>query len=281
MTMSGGCVGNTITTRSTTSSTNSNTGFDASEHTTTTFGHVSPSIRYSSSAKSPSMRSSLTWIHKDRDPEKYYDIVQVLGAGSMGEVTKVCKKQSMVGGSAYYSVRDSTAIVESTKELKEEKEMLCFAIPFLSGLFALCTKRQGQRDSPVVLTKDTSSSSSTFDSTCLSVSISEALPCHMSESPSTESTGVALAMKTIHLKFATKKDIIQELVNEVEILKSLDHPNIIRVLETFDYRLKLSVIMELCSGGDLYTRDPYSEQEAARICRMILSAVSYMHANGV
>ena len=35
--------------------------------------------------------------------------------------------------------------------------------------------------------------------------------------------------------------------------------------------------MELCSGGDLYTRDPYTEDEAARIVGSIISAVSFMH----
>ena len=35
--------------------------------------------------------------------------------------------------------------------------------------------------------------------------------------------------------------------------------------------------MELCSGGDLYTRDPYTEDEAARIVGSMISAVSFMH----
>jgi calcium-dependent protein kinase len=38
---------------------------------------------------------------------------------------------------------------------------------------------------------------------------------------------------------------------------------------------------ELCSGGDLYSRDPYTEEEAARITSSILSAVSYMHSKGI
>jgi calcium-dependent protein kinase len=39
--------------------------------------------------------------------------------------------------------------------------------------------------------------------------------------------------------------------------------------------------MELCSGGDLYSRDPYTEDEAARIVSSILSAVGYMHSRKV
>ena len=39
--------------------------------------------------------------------------------------------------------------------------------------------------------------------------------------------------------------------------------------------------MEVCSGGDLYVRDPYTESEAARIVTSMLSAVAYMHSQGV
>jgi serine/threonine protein kinase len=39
--------------------------------------------------------------------------------------------------------------------------------------------------------------------------------------------------------------------------------------------------MELCDGGDLYSRDPYTEKEAARITSSILSAVAYMHSHNV
>lgn len=39
--------------------------------------------------------------------------------------------------------------------------------------------------------------------------------------------------------------------------------------------------MELCTGGDLYSRDPYTENDAAKIIGKILSAVEYMHNNNI
>ena len=68
------------------------------------------------------------------------------------------------------------------------------------------------------------------------------------------------ALKAIHLNRMTD-EFIQELKNEIDILKSLDHPNIVKPMETFNRRRQMFIIMELCSGGDLYTRDPYSEQQ--------------------
>ena len=48
-------------------------------------------------------------------------------------------------------------------------------------------------------------------------------------------------------------------------------------METFEHRNQIFIVMELCQGGDLYSRDPYTEEEAARIIGSILSAISYMH----
>ena len=72
-----------------------------------------------------------------------------------------------------------------------------------------------------------------------------------------------------------------ELKNEVAILKLLDHPNIVRAIETFEHKDRLFIALELCNGGDLYTRDPYTEAEASRITASICSAVSYLHSRGI
>ena len=89
------------------------------------------------------------------------------------------------------------------------------------------------------------------------------------------------AMKSIHLSRVSDPAFLDELRNEVEILKTLDHAHIVRAIETFEYRQQLFVVMELCSGGDLYARDPYTEEQAARIVTSVLSAISYMHSRGV
>lgn len=89
------------------------------------------------------------------------------------------------------------------------------------------------------------------------------------------------ALKTILLDRCSSADLKEELKNEVEILKSLDHPNIVRALETFDYRDRLFIVLELCSGGDLYARDPYTEEAAARIIFCLAKAISYLHSKGI
>ena len=93
---------------------------------------------------------------------------------------------------------------------------------------------------------------------------------------------IHFALKVINLALV-QEDKIDQLKNEVEILKTLDHKNIIKAYETFSFRVSrtLEIVMELCTGGDLHARMPYSEMSAARVLKQILSAISYVHRRGI
>lgn len=84
------------------------------------------------------------------------------------------------------------------------------------------------------------------------------------------------ALKMIDTRLVND-EFLQEMKNEIEIFKSMDHPNVLKAYETFHRKKEISIIMELCTGGDLYTRLPYSERQAADIMKQLLSAVAYMH----
>lgn len=66
---------------------------------------------------------------------------------------------------------------------------------------------------------------------------------------------------------------IEELKNEIAILRSLDHPHIVRPHEVYTQSKQIYLVMELCDGGDLYTRAPYTEKQAGRITSKYLSYV--------
>ena len=44
------------------------------------------------------------------------------------------------------------------------------------------------------------------------------------------------------------------LQNELEVMKRMDHPNIVKLYETFEDKRNLYLIMELCAGGELFER---------------------------
>ena len=59
-------------------------------------------------------------------------------------------------------------------------------------------------------------------------------------------------------KCMTKEDMSKEdmasLIEEMTILKSLDHPNIMKVEELFDEKTHIYLICHLYSGGELLDR---------------------------
>lgn len=67
------------------------------------------------------------------------------------------------------------------------------------------------------------------------------------------------------------------LRRELEILKTLDHPNIVKFYEIFIDEKYIHFVMEHCQGGDLYTfivKNGYSEEkDAVKIILKIFSAV--------
>ena len=89
------------------------------------------------------------------------------------------------------------------------------------------------------------------------------------------------ALKSIQLDRVSPA-FLDELANEIDILKTLDHPNIVKLHEVFYQKNKqIYMILELCDGGDLYTRLPYSEKDSAYITGKLLSAIKYMHDHGI
>ncbi|XP_043679479.1 calcium/calmodulin-dependent protein kinase type 1-like isoform X1 [Vespula pensylvanica] len=65
----------------------------------------------------------------------------------------------------------------------------------------------------------------------------------------------------------------------------LTHPNIVQLLETYEDKLKVYLVMELVTGGELFDRivekGSYTEKDASGLIRQVLEAVDYMHEQGV
>lgn len=77
----------------------------------------------------------------------------------------------------------------------------------------------------------------------------------------------------------------EEIRGEARILSSLDHPQIIKIFDTYESEGVLFIVMELVLGGDLFDRvserGRYSEDDARQVMRSILSAVSYLHSKDI
>jgi len=97
-----------------------------------------------------------------------------------------------------------------------------------------------------------------------------------------KATGVPRAIKKIAK--AHVKDL-QGLRKEIDMMKKMDHPNIIRLFETFEDRNHIYLVMELCEGGELFDRvvaaGKLGEAETALVIRDLLRAVFYMHQQDI
>jgi serine/threonine protein kinase len=211
-------------------------------------------------------RSTIHSIHdamlheKETSVHQKYDEVEVLGTGSMGHVSKVRVKEGSEAGSTYRAVTTSR-----------------------SG------SNEGSRHGEARTRTLTPSNSNISD----------------------RSRRVFYALKSIQLD-RVSPTFVEELKNEIDILKTMDHPNIVRLNEVYYHKKQIHMILELCDGGksyyslcpqkgkqetvvakpffhffsfftigDLYTRLPYTEKDAAYITGKLLSAIKYMHDHGI
>ncbi|XP_026189817.1 calcium-dependent protein kinase 2 [Cyclospora cayetanensis] len=97
-----------------------------------------------------------------------------------------------------------------------------------------------------------------------------------------KATKTVRAVKTIS---KSKVRNVKRFKQEISIMKSLDHPNIIKLFETFEDHKNVYLVMELCRGGELFDRiieqGYFSEAHACYIMRCILAALFYLHKHGI
>ena len=89
------------------------------------------------------------------------------------------------------------------------------------------------------------------------------------------------AMKIISKSSTCSEEDDQEIVNEINILRTLDHPNVLKIFEFYSDKNSYSIVTELCSGGELFQeivdKGPFNESYSAYVMFQILSAINYCH----
>ena len=74
-----------------------------------------------------------------------------------------------------------------------------------------------------------------------------------------------------------------EIKNEINILKKLDHPNIVKIIEFYSAPKAYYIITDFCSCGELYNqiKTQYSENQLAVLFYQVLSGLYYLHSNNI
>merc|ERR1719471_1475468 len=69
----------------------------------------------------------------------------------------------------------------------------------------------------------------------------------------------------------------QDLRTEIELLKSMDHPNICKIYDVFEDKFNLYLVLEHLGGGELYDRiverNRYHEKDSKPIIKQMLEGI--------
>lgn len=78
---------------------------------------------------------------------------------------------------------------------------------------------------------------------------------------------------------------VSQLEQEFDVLKSADHPNIIKFYEMYIDENFFHFVTEFCGGGELFShiieKGRFSETQSAWIIKQVLSAIKHLHDKGI
>lgn len=92
----------------------------------------------------------------------------------------------------------------------------------------------------------------------------------------------------VAIKIIEKKNVEQDLhrlATEMQVLKSVNHPNIIQLKEIFETDTMLYIVTEVVTGGELFDRivekGSYSERDAALLIKKLVLSLEYLHGKNI
>jgi len=95
-------------------------------------------------------------------------------------------------------------------------------------------------------------------------------------------TAQVRAVKTIGKAQMKNKERFKQ---EIAMMKDMDHPNIIKLFESFEDTRNIYLVMEVAAGGELFDRiieaGHFTEVQAAILMQQIVRAIFYMHTQHV
>lgn len=90
---------------------------------------------------------------------------------------------------------------------------------------------------------------------------------------------IGVAVKVISKKILKGHDEIVQ--GEMDVLKGLDQPHVVKFLDWFESKDKYYLVFEEATGGELFdriiSRGRFTEADACRTIRAVLSAIQYLH----
>lgn len=82
---------------------------------------------------------------------------------------------------------------------------------------------------------------------------------------------------------------LEQVEEEIRILKSVDHPNVINIFEVFEDQQAIYILQEFCSGGELLNTltidkgeaKPLDEESTKDIMRQVFEGLAHIHGKRI
>ncbi|OMO82734.1 hypothetical protein COLO4_22861 [Corchorus olitorius] len=74
-----------------------------------------------------------------------------------------------------------------------------------------------------------------------------------------------------------EESVRRQICREIEILRDVDHPNVVKCHEMYDHNGEIQVLLEFMDGGSLEGNHISNESDLSDLARQILSGLNYLH----
>ena len=99
------------------------------------------------------------------------------------------------------------------------------------------------------------------------------------------STGQSVAIKVINKhKISHNAHLVANVKREIDIMRQLDHPYIVKLYEVMATKTKIYFVLEFVKGGELFAKvakGRLNESQSRKYFHQLISAIGYCHAIGV
>ncbi|PVU98121.1 hypothetical protein BB561_000109 [Smittium simulii] len=98
-------------------------------------------------------------------------------------------------------------------------------------------------------------------------------------------TGDEFAIKLVKKEWVDTEAKLTKINREISVLKNINHPYIVRLYDIIEADKYIGLVLEYASGGELFdhilVHRYLKEKEACRLFAQLISAVFYLHQNGI
>ncbi|KAG0609814.1 hypothetical protein M758_7G016100 [Ceratodon purpureus] len=98
-------------------------------------------------------------------------------------------------------------------------------------------------------------------------------------------TSECVALKVLAKDTILRNKMVEQIKQEVSIMKMIRHPNVVRLHEVLASQTKIYIFLEFVSGGELFDKIVHqgrlNEEKSRKYFQQLIDAIEYCHSKGI